>query len=95
MTATGALGEALAVILATATCIEYNALRQRIDSANGLVLLMAGVVSAMSLPVGGAIFWHAEGFAQALKVVLLMRVGAGLVFLVSLYALNEYDKSRR
>lgn len=88
-------GSALAVIMAAATWMEYNALRDRIDGANGLVFLVAGVVGAMSLPLGGAVVWYLADFATAAKVVLVTGLGLGAVFWLLLNALNSYAQRRR
>lgn len=83
---------ALAVIMAVATWTEYNAILRRIDGANGLVLLVAGVAGALSLPLGGAVAWYLAGFADALKVVLVTGAGLGTAFCLSLYGLDAYAK---
>lgn len=88
-------GCALAVIMATATWMEYHAIRARIDGANGLTFLVAGVVSAMSLPLGGAIAWYLADFATAAKVVLVTGLGLGAAFWLLLNALNTYAQRRR
>lgn len=88
-------GCALAVVMAAASWIEYNALRDRIDGANGLILLVAGVVSAMSLPLGGAIAWYLTDFSTAVKVTLVTGLGLGAAFWLSLNALNNYAQRRR
>lgn len=84
----------LTVILTVATWMEYNAIRQRINGANGLVLLVAGVVCLLSLPVGGAVVWYLAGWAQAVQVVLVTGGCAGLFFYAALHALNAYAKRR-
>lgn len=83
---------ALAVIMALATWMEYNALLRRIDGANGLVLLTAGVAGVLSLPVGGAVAWYFAGLAAALKMVLITGAGLGTTFGLSLYGLDAYAK---
>lgn len=86
---------ALAVVMALATWMEYNAIARRIDGANGFVLLMAGITGALSLPVGGAVAWYVAGFASAVKVVLVTGAGLGAVFALALFALDAYAKRRR
>lgn len=83
---------ALAVVMATATWMEYNAIARRINGANGFVLLMAGIACAISLPLGGAIAWYHLGFAPALKMVLVTGAGLGTAFCLALYALDAYGK---
>lgn len=84
----------LAVVMATATWMEYNAILRRINGANGFVLLMAGIACAASLPLGGAIAWYYLGFAPALKVTLVTGAGLGTVFCLALYWLDGYAKRR-
>jgi hypothetical protein len=84
----------LALILSVATWMEYGAIRQRINGANGLTILMAGVVSALSLPVGGAIAWYLGGFAMAAKMTLATGAGVATVFYGALRWLDRQAKQQ-
>jgi len=84
----------LAMVMAAAAWMEYNAILRRIDGANGFVLLMAGVACAASLPLGGAVAWYFAGFASALKVVLLTGAGLAAAFGLALHQLDGYAKRR-
>lgn len=84
----------LAVVMATATWMEYNAILRRINGANGFVLLMAGIACAASLPLGGAIAWYYLGFTPALKVTLVTAAGLGAAFCLALYGLSAYAGRR-
>lgn len=43
----------VAFVQVMAAAIEYNAIQNRVNGANGLFLFTAGVLSIASLPVGG------------------------------------------
>ncbi|AWI54010.1 hypothetical protein DEH84_11670 [Aquabacterium olei] len=85
----------LALILSVATWMEYSAIHQRINGANGLTLLVAGIVSALSLPVGGAIAWYLGGFAAAAKMTLATGAGVATVFYGALRWLDSQAKQPR
>ena len=55
---------------------------------------LAGVVSALSLPVGGAIAWYLGGFAVAAKMTLATGAGVATVFYGALRWLDRQAKQQ-
>ena len=53
-------------LIGGAAAMERSAIRQRINGANGLVFLVAGVLGLLSVPVGGAVTWYLGGLGTAL-----------------------------
>lgn len=84
----------LAMVMAAATWVEYNAIVRRIDGANGFVLLMVGITCAMSLPLGGAVAWYFVDFAAAMKVVLFTGAGLAAAFWLALRWLGARARQR-
>lgn len=80
---------AIALLQLLAAAIEYNAIRQRVNGANGLFLFTAGVLSLASLPVGGAVIWYLSGWRSALLGVGVAGGGAALLFWALLQALDR------
>lgn len=83
----------VALVQVTAAAMEYGAIRNQVNGANGLILFMAGVLSLASLPVGGAIVWFLEGWRVALTGVVLVGCGAALLFYGLLKALDRYART--
>lgn len=85
---------ALVMAMAMATWMEYSAIRDRINGANGLIILVAGIVSAVSLPIGGAILWLLGDFSQALRWTLGTGLGVAAAYYGALTALSAYARRR-
>lgn len=84
---------AVAFLQLMAAAIEYNAIRNQVNGANGLFIFTAGVLSIGSLPVGGGILWFLEGWRFALTSVALVGCGAALLFYGLLKALDLRARS--
>lgn len=78
-----------------AAAIEYNAIRNQVNGANGLFLFTAGTLGIPSLPVGGMIIWFLDGWRFALIGVALMSCSAALLFYGLLKALDRRARSRK
>lgn len=80
---------AVALLQLVAAAIEYNAIRQRVNGANGLFLFTAGVLSLASLPLGGALLWYLAGWRAALLGMAVAGGAAALLFWGLLQALDR------
>jgi hypothetical protein len=85
----------VAIVQLIAAAIEYNAIRNHVNGANGLFLFTAGVLSVGSLPVGGVIIWFLEGWHFALVGVALVGCSAALLFYGLLKALDRRARSAK
>ena len=79
-------------LIGGAAAMERSAIRQRINGANGLVFLVAGVLGLLSVPVGGAVTWYLGGLGTALvamAVALVLVMGLWMTLMKRLSALGK------
>lgn len=81
------------LVMVTATAVEVSAIRQRVNGANGLILLVASVVCAASSLAVVVINWIRHDWTAALQTagaaLLLGLLSGGLAFLAIQLAIRR------
>lgn len=85
----------VALLFGLAASMEHGAIRRRIDGANGLVFLVAGLLGVMSLPLGFGLSWWLDGLALAWRGTLAMAVFGGLLWWALLNLLDRAAKAEK
>lgn len=70
----------VAIVFSIAAYMEWIAIRDRINGANGLIYLVAGCAGLASVPVGFVLLWIETDFLTALLRTAAMLVGGFLLW---------------
>ena len=70
----------IVLVIGGAAAMERAAIRNRINGANGLAFLMAGLLAALSVPAGGAVTWYLRDLRTALAAMAVAAVLGGTLW---------------
>ncbi len=85
---------AVAAAFCLAAYMEWTAIRDRINGANGLVFLVCGFAGLASVPVGFALLWWATDFMTAVQHTMALASGGALLWWGLLGWLGRVAKAR-
>lgn len=83
----------VAAVFCLAAYLEWIAIRDRVNGANGLIFLVSGFAGLASAPIGFALLWMEADFATALRCTAAMAIGGGLLWWGLLSLLGRLAKA--
>ncbi|WP_343628324.1 hypothetical protein [Roseateles sp.] len=88
-------GVAVALLFGGAAAMELGAIRRRIDGANGLVFLVAGLLGLATLPFGFVGLWWLHNLRTAVIGSAAVALVTGALWWALLQALDRAARAQR
>lgn len=85
---------ALALLFGLAAAMEWSAIRHRVNGANGLTILVAGVLGLASMPLGFGGLWWFAGLGRAALITAAAAVIGGALWWGLVNALDRAAKKQ-